>query len=475
LRLMNFSFNNVRLYPPTHQKVNEVITELHEILRPVFEEQEDVGFGFMDEMLYIEGAMSIEETKSNEMLVDRFTKCRVKYLTIAKTVEKNDLFEFFRLMNEEAKKTIADPPGEVLARNNVKNLHVVEAEVSDTASKSKLGRRKTLLDWYFKAVETVRSTHEQLIRGEKTDLKTLYRLADDLMATMRTKGGEPFLLLPFLERDMDPHIAHQVNTAIYCCSLSEVYGLNSGQTQTLCLAALLHDIGRCVIPKEWVGAAPLSPFEWAVVFQHPTWSFLLLSRNEDIPLPMALIGAKHHRHKGQEKEGDYVPDVFHKVLNLADAYDRSAWAARIYWKKFPKHRFLKHILHERGTWYEPALTKLIAQVVGYFPVGSLVRLRDGQRGIVVRSNAENLDRPKVYLIDAAPPAPTDEDRQKSELLKAVDVIEEPPPVILDLMDLEDDGLRYKNDVVTVLDPGAEGVDIRALLDKKKEYLLSFAL
>ena len=52
LRLMNFAFNNIRLYPPTHSEVVGVLTKLLETLTPILEEQEDLGFGFMDELLY---------------------------------------------------------------------------------------------------------------------------------------------------------------------------------------------------------------------------------------------------------------------------------------------------------------------------------------------------------------------------------------------------------------------------------------
>jgi len=162
LRDMNFAFNNVRIYPPTHTEVNQVISRLHAALVPLTEELEDVGFGFMDDMLYIEGAMSIDETKKNEMLVERFSKCRVKYMTIMKGVRKEDLLKFFIAITEEAKKDAIGPPAEAVAAKGVEHIHIVEAEVDDVASKSKLARRKTLLDWYRKAVETL-----QLIHGDQ--------------------------------------------------------------------------------------------------------------------------------------------------------------------------------------------------------------------------------------------------------------------------------------------------------------------
>ncbi|MFH1726414.1 MAG: HD domain-containing protein [Elusimicrobiota bacterium] len=477
LRDMNFAFNNVRLYPPTHKEVTAVISKLHAGLSPVLDETDDVGFGFMDEMLYVEGAISIEETANNQMLVDRFAKCRVKYLTIMKGVTQQDLTEFFKLMNAEANKPSMEPPGEILARNGVRTIHVVEAEVDDVASKSKMVRRRTLLDWYEKAVATLKSTDEELLGGPNADLKPLYRLADDLMATIRTKGYEPFLLLPLLGRGMQPHVAHSVNVAILSCALGELYGLNSGQIQTLCVGAFLHDLGRSTIPLEWTeNPSPLGLFERAAVSQHRTWGFLLLARNDDIPTQIPLLAAHHHEKPGPAgaaaAEDGYTPDILHKILNLADTYDLANFSDRWYWRKHRQDRVLKSILRHRGRWYDPTLAKLLVQLVGLYPVGTLVRLDDGQRGVVVRANAANVARPQVYLFEAKSPPP--DEAAPSAPSQAADGEQDAPPVIVDLMRLEDNGLGFARSIRSTLSEGP-GLDAMEIVAKKKEYLLSFNL
>ncbi|MBI2361809.1 MAG: hypothetical protein HYV15_00275 [Elusimicrobia bacterium] len=295
LRLMNFAFNNVRLYPPTHAEVTSVLVRLHEGVSGLLTEADDIGFGFMDEMLYIEGAMSIEETAQNEMLVERFQHCRVEYMTIARGITREDLLKFFVALNEESKKPQPAPPMEVVAKAGVGHIHIVEAEVDDVESKSKLARRKTLLDWYTRACGVVSDATGQLFKGPDADLKPVYRLADELMAGVRTKGFAPLPLLTRLATPPEPHTGHAVNTAILSCALGELHGLNSGQLQTLCVAAFLHDLGRCIIPPDWTrNTAPLSLFERAVVHQHASWSFLLLARCPEIPLQVAVLGGHHH-------------------------------------------------------------------------------------------------------------------------------------------------------------------------------------
>lgn len=467
LRLMNFSFNNIKIYPSTHTEVVGVVTKLLDTLTPVLEEQEDVGFGFMDELLYIEGAVSLEETANNQMLVDRFNRCKVKYLTLRKGLSLEDLLKFFSILNAEAAKPTTEHPGELIDKANIKTIHIVEAEVADLASKSKRGANKTLLDWYVKAAETLAQAQTQLRDNPEADLKPLFRLVDDMMATIRSKGHEPYLLLAAMGRGMDPHVTHGVNVAILCCVLGDLYGLNSGQLNTLCAAAFLHDLGRLTIPVEWTqDHSPLSESDRAIAAQHADWGFLLLLRHKDVPIEIGLLAAHHHPGQGPRKQGDDV-DVFQRILNLADTYDLALYGERYYWKKQRRERMLAHLLNKRGVLHEPTLVKLLVNCVGYYPVGSLVRLQDGRRGIVVRPNSANPARPKVYLFEERAPAAVSAPNGGGDH-------EEPPPVIADLAELEPSGFAFKASVAAAIAP-EPGLDLGAILARKKEYLLSHAL
>lgn len=464
LRLMNFVFNNVRLYPPTHAEVSSVLNRLHEGVSALLTEADDIGFGFMDEMLYIEGSMSLEETAQNQMLVERFQRCRVEYLTIAKGVTREDLLKFFVALNDESKKPATAPPMEVLGRAGVSHMHIVEAEVDDVESKSKLTKRKTLLDWYERACGVVLDATGQLFKGPQADLKPVYRLADELMATVRTKGYDPLPLVALLGRAPDPHTGHAVNTAMLCCSLGELHGLNSGQLQTLCVAAFLHDLGRCIIPHEWTAnPAPLTLFERAVVHQHSSWSLLLLSRCADIPLQVAVLGGHHHENPGRTHDDGYAPDSFHRILHAADAYDLALFSDKRYWRKHRADRILRSLLRRRGRVIEPALAKLLVRLVGYYAVGSTVELSDGRRGVVVRSNAAHPGRPKVCIIGEEGAA---EDGAMVE--------GERPPVIVDCLDPDATGLSFAREVRSVLG-GPDVPDAADWLRRKKDYLVSYSV
>ncbi len=473
LHLMNFAFNNIRLYPPAHTEVVGVLTKLLETLNPILEEQDDIGFGFMDELLYIEGSMSIEETANNQMLVDRFVKCRVKYLIYMKGVTIEQLSTFFQILNTEAIKASAVTASEQLAQKGIETIHIVEAEVDDLASKSKSAKKRTLLDWYLKAMDVLKAAQEQLKTSVEADLKPLHRLVDDMTATMRSKGHEPYLLLPHLTRSLDPHLTHAVNVAIYSCALGDLQGLNSGQINNLVLGAFLHDLGRTTIPPEWTqDHTPLSEAERLIARQHCEWGFLLLCRQDELPPQFSLLAAHHHAGSG---EGGYAPDSFHRLLAFADTYDLAMFSDRYYWRKSRLDRAFYKIVNSRGGRFDPLLVKLLVNCVGFYPVGCVVRLVDGRLGISVRPNAANPGRPKVWMFqETPPPPPPPEPVAEGTFVIAAPVPEEPPPVIVDLGELDEAGLAFKHAIAAVAGPPA-GVDVGRLLDGKKEHLLSYQI
>jgi len=480
LRLMNIAFTNVRIYPPSHPEVMSTLVKLHNIVHPLVEELEDIGFGFMDEMLYLEGAMSLEETAGNQMLVDRFTKCRVKYLTFTKGITQEDLITFFQVLNAEATTPAKERPREILEEKGVRTIHIVEAELAELAG-GKFAKKTTLLDWYEKAVATYKNAVDQYRQALPVDFKLLYRHIDDMTATIKNKGHEPYLLLPILGKGLDAHACHSVNVSILACALGQAYGLNTGQVNTLSICAFLHDLGRLIIPPGWTQRErPSTPDERGMARQHAVWGGLFLLCKTELPPQMGVLADRHHAVlPAAAVSGGYVPDVFHKIIAAADYYDMASVSDKYYWKKHRQDRILHKMLNHREKNFDPAILKLLANCVGFYPAGTLVRLQDGQKGIIVRSNSVHLARPKVYLYEAdkapdplAETLPADTSAQTPEA--GAIAREEPPPPIADLVELNEAGTGFRNSIVSVLSPSGTR-DPRKILERRKVFLLSHSL
>ena len=194
---------------------------------------------------------------------------------------------------------------------------------------------------------------------------------------------------------MDPYACHSLNFSILARAIGEQYGLPTGQMNNLPLAAFIHDLGRLTIPGEWTSRKDrLTPQEMEVVRQHGNWGLILLLSREEFTPQVGVLAAEHHRDLGVPTEkGSYTPDIIHKIVALADRYDLALKSPQHYWNRYRQDRLLKQIINHRGVDYDPLIVKLLVNCVGYYPVGTMVQIEDGRRGIVVRPSQVNPPAP----------------------------------------------------------------------------------
>jgi len=118
---------------------------------------------------------------------------------------------------------------------------------------------------------------------------------------------------------------HQTRTAELCKKASEALSLDEGERRILIQSALLHDIGKLLIPFNILSKnGPLSPFERRIMEFHPLRGAEWL-RERDFPEEIVtIIEAHHERVDGSGYpyglKGDEIPFLA-RVLTVCDAFE----------------------------------------------------------------------------------------------------------------------------------------------------------
>ena len=118
---------------------------------------------------------------------------------------------------------------------------------------------------------------------------------------------------------------HCQRVAFFACVLADSAGMDSRSLFWFRLGALLHDIGKIIVPTEVLNkASGLSEEEWAIMKRHPEAGLELVS---DIDFPgdvRAIIRNHHERWDGtgypDKLSGDEIPFAA-RILCVADVYD----------------------------------------------------------------------------------------------------------------------------------------------------------
>jgi HD-GYP domain-containing protein (c-di-GMP phosphodiesterase class II) len=142
-------------------------------------------------------------------------------------------------------------------------------------------------------------------------------------------------------------------------------GLSEREMQTLLVSALLHDVGKVVVPDAILKKpGPLTPEEREVIKLHPVAGSRILQHYEAPPL--ATIAVRHHH---ERYDGDGYPDGLRgeeiplaaRIVLVADAFD-ALTRGRSYRRSVPPEETLEEIERNAGTQFDPEVVGALAAV-----------------------------------------------------------------------------------------------------------------
>jgi HD-GYP domain-containing protein (c-di-GMP phosphodiesterase class II) len=182
--------------------------------------------------------------------------------------------------------------------------------------------------------------------------------------------------------------------------LAPLCGFDPAQTASLVCAALTRDIGLAQFDEIAVQfSSGLPEAAHRIIQSHPQLSVELLKRHgvED-PLWLLAIEQHHERPDGhgyphQLSGGELHPGG--QLLNLVDSY-ASMVLQRQHAQSLLPANALKALFLEKGTRYDEKQLGVLFKTLTRFPVGTLVRLANGEIGVVFRSDDKNPEVHSLY-------------------------------------------------------------------------------
>ena len=195
---------------------------------------------------------------------------------------------------------------------------------------------------------------------------------------------------------------HSVNVAIISLVLGVQLQLNQNELYTLCMGALIHDIGKVLIPKEIIlKPGPLTDEEFNIIKQHTTKGYDYLKGCLDISAPARIVALQHHE---KMNGGGYPDNIKNKSINrfarivaIADVYD-ALTSDRPYRKAMSPNDALEYILSHCDTQFDYEMVTAFSKAIVPYPPGTLVKLSTGDIGVVTAVFPDFALRPQVKII-----------------------------------------------------------------------------
>jgi putative nucleotidyltransferase with HDIG domain len=287
-----------------------------------------------------------------------------------------------------------DSPNAIPLEESEKQL---EAQIKDIVSQQPPKDKHTTLDQEFEkaskmhkeALSMVSNAMEAAKTGNIVDLDNIENMAENFMDSVERNQNALACLSRIREKD-SYLMEHSVNVAVLMSILGKHLQLERVYLHQCVTGALLHDIGKVLIPDSILHKpGKLTHEEFAIMKRHAPYSQKILEKNKGFPQVSINVAGQHHERldgKGYPdglKEDDISQEA--RMASVVDIYD-AITADRVYHKGMPPSTALKRMLEWSGPHLDKKYVHAFIKAIGVYPVGSLVELDNGLAGIVIEEN-----------------------------------------------------------------------------------------
>ncbi|RLV59757.1 DUF3369 domain-containing protein [Parashewanella curva] len=159
---------------------------------------------------------------------------------------------------------------------------------------------------------------------------------------------------------------HVIRVGLYAKTLAELSGQSKVFSETIRLAAQLHDVGKVGVPDSVLNKpGKLTAEEWQTMQQHAEKGWEILSGNHNSTFQMAANLARDHHERWDgtgypnAKAGSDI-SIEGRITALADVFD-ALCSKRCYKPAWTVEDAKQEIINCRGTYFDPELVTVFEQ------------------------------------------------------------------------------------------------------------------
>jgi len=444
----------IKLYPLEHSAVQKTLAELAQVAEELRAEEGDLEFRISGEFIFL------NETRLRLDLSNYATFGHI--LTLAKLAgiggihvgtsgTARDWQLLLSLMGAETKSAPADRYKEIIARLSEAKIETFQLDPpAETASdkefneEAKAAANRT----YSQSVAVTKDVINSVRIGKTPNIRKIKRVVQGIVDQVLNE--ETSLIGLTAIRDYDEYtFTHSVNVCIFSIALGRRLGMTKIQLYELGLAALMHDIGKSRVPLDLLQkAGGLTDEEWKWMAAHPWLGVLVLFqfRRQQEELSYRAMTVCHEHHMKIDLTGYPKPvrqrqvSLLSKIVSIADGYDAATTRRAYMTEAITPSAVLEEMRDNPRRGLDQVLVKAFINLLGIYPVGTLVVLDTFELAVVsaANPNPEALSRPIVKIIS---------DAQGNRIA---------PPLQVDLA-VPEAGGQYGRTIIKTADPDRYGI------------------
>lgn len=439
-----------QIYEPNNLTFINQINLLFNLIQDILKKEGKAVFQFREYTLFFNTSRVKFDFRSYhnfKFLADEFKEKEIGTLGFESGLSEGELTQFITLfIDGEVKK---DNPFEdfeaVLKEKGIGHIFLEKMHPFGMAGGVREEQlQESAIKVFFKSIIHLKEVVEREKQKKRAQLKTTRRLMQSIINLV--SQNESFMIGLTNIKNYDEYtLNHSTNVTVLCICFGRRLGLERKELVDLGVSAFFHDIGKVDIPEEILNKpGKLDDNEFDIMKTHSRHGAQKLACLKELSiLPVSAINVAMEHHIWANLGGGGYPkywkkdhiDFLSKIAKICDFFD-AVTTERPYRKKTAtREEATSWMLEKIGTEFDEVLLKVFADMVGIYPIGSLVVLDTKEWGIVMETNpdAALMTCPKVKII-------ADKDGNKMD------------GGIIDLAEKDPETDKFKKKIVKTLDP-----------------------
>lgn len=337
------ALSSARLYAPEHPAREQAARDVWERAEELLREHSPAVFTFL------EGEAALDDRRMDQLRdwpwSGELAAAGVERLELTAGLEPGEVEAFLERLSE-----ILARPGEEDGAAQGRWRHVRFGRLAQhdevLEARGRMEGHLEELDELFEQAET-----EGVVSTAVAET-----IVDTIAEAIRQAGDLLKLLVPL--KDVDQYsTVHSMNVSVLSIGFAEQQGFEKSDIRKVGESALLHDLGKCLIPEEILQKqGPLTESEWKLIRQHPADGARILIRSRDGLLLPAVVAYEHHMYLDGS---GYPPRIYGRephpvsqLIQICDIFD-ALRTRRPFREGWPLERIVEHLEEGAGTQFDP--------------------------------------------------------------------------------------------------------------------------
>lgn len=340
------------LYPANHPRVLNVAKQIISAIERVLAETrgDAVTFLVVGDDLVVDGEVVRKSTLSHMQFIANLKAHGVERLTLAKDIDVDEVKGMIAALATGA--NIESTP------------HVIFGRVDVTTDDKENKEEQELTP---EQIDVVREAFAQFRRDQKLPVGAIEQLVWGFVQAL-SRNTRTVLPLAKLKSHDEYTFVHSINVSLMVMAQARSFGIQGPTLQSFGTAALLHDIGKMMVPLTVLNhPGKLEGEQWMMMQSHAEVGATYLTTSGDGSELAALVAFEHHLRYDMKPAYPILrrprrPNLVSRMTSIADAYDAMS-TVRPYQKPLMRSAALDILMKRADTFYDPLLVANFARII----------------------------------------------------------------------------------------------------------------